>query len=120
MLHPITEQEIAWTKSQSVVGDPSMFRLRGELRRAGLTPVELALTDDGEGLEFLLTRSAGLQELEREQMLRLVIAVLRRSGFEVGFSEVAIVDMTDEAVMGFSYVAPLQQIFDDGAPLIGP
>ena len=116
---PVTAEEAAWVQSQPVIGRPSVARLRRELRRAGFTQIELALTDDGEGLEFQLLRSAGLQELKREQMLRLVITVLRRSGFSVGFSEVALVDMDDSVVAGFAYTAPLEELYANRRPHSG-
>ena len=119
-LRQITAEELAWVAAQALVGDPSLTRLRSVLKRAGLAPVELALTDKGEGLEFRLRRSAGLQELDREQMLRLLIGVMRRAGFDVGFSEVAIINMNASVVDGFTYTAPLSQLFHLGPPEIAP
>ena len=120
MLRRITAQEEAWVQSQPIIGDPILTRLHRELRRAGFIERELALTDGGEGLELRLVRSAGLQELNHDLMTRLLISVLRRAGFEVGFSEVAILDMDDERVDGFSYVAPLDQLFHGRPPQIEP
>jgi hypothetical protein len=121
MLPPLTPEEIAWTESQPVIGSPSLSRLHMILREVGFTPEGLALVDIGEGLELQLLRGGATGALDREQVLRLVIIALRRAGFNIGFSEVAIVEMTDEAVTAFSYVAPLQAIFDLGPPpLIEP
>ncbi len=102
----ITAEDIAWTKSQPVVGDPSLTRLRMVLRRAGLNPVEMALADGGDTLKFRLVRSSGLQELDRKQMLRLLISVLRRGGLDVGYSEVEVADMDDLVVTGETFTAP--------------
>ena len=120
MKPPLTAEEIAWTERQPVVGDPSLTRLRTALRRAGLTPVEIEIEDEGETLTFRLRRSAGLQELDRRLMLRLLISVLRRAGFEVGYSEVFLDNMDDVVVTGQTYTAPLSQLFYIGPPPVEP
>jgi hypothetical protein len=120
MSRQITDQELAWTESQPVIGNPCMTRLRVALTKSGLPPVELAMEGDGEGLRFRLRRTAGLVELDREHVLRLLISIMRRAGFAVGYSEVAVVGVDDEFVDGFSYVAPLSQLFYYGPPLVEP
>ena len=116
----ITQEETAWVASLPVAGSPSLTRLRVTLAEAGLAPVEITITDDGEMLRLRLLRAAGLQELDHEQMLRLLISALRRAGFEIGFAEVCIVDMDDAVVEGFALTGPLDEICTIGPPSIGP
>ena len=114
----ITKEELAWLETQPVVGPPSLPRLRVALVSAGLAPVEIAITDDSEMLRLRLLRAAWLQELNREQMLRLLILALRRAGFEIGFAEVCIADMEDAVVQGFALTGSLDQICTIGSPAI--
>jgi hypothetical protein len=116
----ITAEDIAWTKSQPVVGDPSLTRLRMVLRRAGLNPVEMALEDGGDTLKFRLVCSSGLQELDRKQMLRLLISVLRRGGLDVGYSEVEVADVDGLVVTGETFTAPFSVLWSIGPPQLEP
>jgi hypothetical protein len=120
MKPPLTAEAIAWTERQPVVGDPSLTRLRTVLMRTGLNPIQVTVEDHGETVEFYLLRTAGLVELNDDLMTRLLISVMRRSGFNVGFSEVAIVDMNESVVNGLTYTARLQQLFDIGPPPVEP
>lgn len=113
-LKPLTPEEIAWTNRQPVSGKPSLTRLRTALETAGLRPVELALDDDGENVEFRLERGPAVRQLDREQTLRMLITTFRRSGFEVGFVELGVADFDDQSVYGMSLVAPLEQVCEYG------
>lgn len=110
----ITPEEIAWTNQQPVVGTPSMKRLRLGLETAGLRPVELLLDDDGENIEFRLERGPAVRHMDREQTLRTLITTFRGSGFEVGYTELAVADFDDQFVYGMSLVAPLEQVCEYG------
>jgi hypothetical protein len=114
----LTPEEIAWAAAQPLVGEPSLSRLRSVLKSAGLNPIQLTLEDHGETVEFRLLRSAGLAELNDDLMTRLLIAVLRRSGFGIGFSEIALLELDDAVVAGFTYVASLSELFYIGPPQV--
>lgn len=111
---PITPEEIAWTNLQPMIGTPSLTRLRLALQTAGLRPVELVLNDDGENIEFRLERGPTVRHMDREQTLRTLIATFRGSGFEVGYTELAVADFDDQSVYGMSLVAPLEQVCEHG------
>ncbi len=113
-LKPLTPEEIAWTSQQPVVGTPGMKRLRAALEAAGLRPVELALDGGGENVEFRLERGPAVRQLDREQTLRMLITTFRGSGFEVGFTELAVADFDDQSVYGSTLVAPLEQVCEYG------
>jgi hypothetical protein len=119
-MKPITPEEIAWTNQQPVVGEPSLTRLRVALEAGGLRPAELALHPDGEDLEFRLERGPAVRHLNREQTLRQLIITFRGSGFEVGFTEMALADFDKESVYGTTLVGPLEQICEHGPVLVGP
>jgi hypothetical protein len=103
-----------------VVGSPGLTKLRVSLVKAGLTPVKLTLEDRGETVSFGLLRSAGLQELDREHMLRLLISALRRAGFEVGYVEVGTTQINNAVVAGSTLTGPLAEICAIGPPPVGP
>lgn len=113
-MKPLTPEEIAWTNRQPVVGTPSIKKLRGALEAAGLRPVELTLHPDGENFEFWLERGPAARQLDREQTLRQLIAIFRRSGFEVGFVELAVADFDDQSVYGSTLIGPLDLICTHG------
>ena len=115
---PITQTESTWVENEPVVGSASLPRLRLALVSAGLAPVEITITDDCEMLRLRLLRAAGLQELDREQVLRLLIFALRRAGFAVGFTEVCLADMNDMLVNAYTLTGPLDQICVIGTPSV--
>jgi hypothetical protein len=119
-LKPLTAEEIAWTNQQPVVGKPSLTLLRAALEAAGLRPVELALDDDGENVEFRLERGPAARQLDREQTLRMLITTFRGSGFEVGFTEMALADCDDDSIHGMTLVGPLELICEHGPVPVEP
>ena len=119
-LKPLTPEEITWTNQQPVVGTPSLMRLRAALDAAGLRPVELVLTSDGENVEFRLERGPAVRHMDREQTLRNLITTFRASGFQVGFVELGLGDFEDEFVSGMSFVAPLERVCERGPVPVEP
>jgi hypothetical protein len=115
----VTEEEMAWTQAQPVVGAPSLSRLAAALRTAGWEPLELVLSNDGESLEFSL-RGQSRVAVERKNALRTLIGVFRQAGFRVGFTEVAIDFFDGERLTGVSLVAPLEHVCEHGPVPVGP
>ena len=107
MMKPISAEELAWTRLQPVVGTPSFTRLRAALEAAGLPVIEVVLHQDRIGFSFRLRRTETVCGMSKEQTLRRLITIFRASGFEVGFSEVAIAELNATTIHGDSLIAPI-------------
>jgi len=121
-LVPVSPEEMAWTQAQQVVGSPSLSRLAAALSAAGWEPRELALSDDGEWVNFNLRRGDhwGHKATDREDALRTLIRAFRKAGFSVGFTELCIDKYDVDFLTGGSLVGPLEQVCESGPVLVGP
>lgn len=121
-LVPVSPEELAWTQAQPLVGSPSLSRLAAALSAAGWEPQELALSKDGESVEYSLGGQTlqGRVAIERENTLRTLIRVFRQAGFRVGFTEVAIGIFDGERITGSSLVGPLEQVCTHGPMSVEP
>ena len=120
MLNPLTDEQNAWTEQQPVVGKPCMARLAVSLAAAGLTPIDLLVSDDGESIKFKLARTEAVRRLDKEQTLRLLITGFRYAGFNVGFTEMGIVDFDEQTLFGVTLCGPLVEICEQGGVQVGP
>ena len=80
------------------------------LEQAGFAPIKIALEADGEAVTFQLGRVGAVRRLDEEQMLRRLITTFRSSGFNVGFTEVVIVELGESVLHGMSLVGPLETV----------
>lgn len=118
----VTPEEVAWTLAQPVAGTASLSRLAGALRATGWEPFELALSDDGESVNFSLGRGDrhGHTASDREVALRILIRSFRRAGFCVGFTELAIDTFEGDFLTGSSLVGPLEHVCEHGPVRVRP
>jgi len=79
------------------------------LNEAGFENVRLALSDDGELVEFCFQRGVNVESVNRESTYACVLRILRDAGFEIGFEELALT-MNRDVLNGAFLVRPLAEI----------
>jgi len=97
-----------------------MTRLAVSLAAAGLNPIDLQVSYDGESVKFKLARTEAVRLLDTDQTLRLLITGFRAAGFNVGFTEMCIVDFDEQTLFGITLCAPLDQICEQGGIQVDP
>ena len=114
----ITPAEVAWLDCQPVHDAPSLRRLRANLAEAGFVDIRLGLRPTGEEMAFQVRLTHQVDAEDSQSFLRLLVRALRTAGFQVGFSEVGIVNVDGAVISCYALTAPLCQIMEHGAPAI--
>jgi hypothetical protein len=114
----ITPAEVAWVDRQPVHGAPSLRRLRANLAEAGFADIRLRLHPSGEEMVLQVRRTHRVDAEDSQSFLRLLVRTLRAAGFQVGFSELGIVNVDGAVISCYAPTAPLCQIMEHGAPAI--
>lgn len=113
---PVSPEDHRWEHDQPVVGSPSLHRLAETLGAFGWEPLELALSDDGEFINFSLRGGdhQGQKATDREDAFRTLIWAFRQGGLCAGFTEVAIDAFDGELLTGGTLVGPLEEVCSRG------
>lgn len=106
----LTPEQIAWTESQPVVGEPSLPRLRAVLADAGFADIQLTLSSAGEDLSFSMRVTERVEARDTESLFRLWISTFRAAGYPIGYQEIGIANVRGDLIGGHALTAPLEEL----------